>query len=322
MSADVPCIRVRCPAKLNLFLEVVRRREDGYHDIETVMQAVDLFDDLAIEAREDGAVRLACSEPGLPTDGRNLVVRAAVALREATGCELGADMRLTKRIPAEAGLGGGSSDAAGALVGLNRAWGTGLGLEELSEVAAQVGSDVAFFLTGGAARCTGRGERVEAARTGGEFYYVLVCPTVRVSTAAAYGKLRFPLTPAERNASMAVAALAHGDVEGLGAALFNRLEGPAFSMHPRLEDAKRRLAETGLFAGVALTGSGSALFGVCRQERWAAAGEAAAGLGLGEAVSVRSIEAGVATPGASDGSAREGFTSPGKEAGRPRDRAP
>ncbi|MFC1806426.1 4-(cytidine 5'-diphospho)-2-C-methyl-D-erythritol kinase [Planctomycetota bacterium] len=293
MNAD-RAILVRCPAKLNLFLEVVRRREDGYHELDTVMQAVDLVDELAIRPRDDAELRLVCSDPSLPTDERNLALRAALALREATGGSLGADLRLTKRIPQQAGLGGGSSDAAGALAGLNEAWGTGLDAEDLARLAAQVGSDVAFFLTGGTARCSGRGEVVEPLRSAGEWVYVLVCPEVSVATRAAYEKLRFPLTPVGRNSTMTACRLVEGDVEGLGAALFNRLEGPAFEIHPALFDAKRRLEGTGLFAGVAMTGSGSALFGLCRPERWRHARERVAALRLGDALCVRSIDCGVA----------------------------
>ena len=284
---------VRCPAKINLFLDVVRRRPDGYHDIDTVMQAIDLFDELEIEPRRDGALTLACSDPTLPTDERNLVVRAAAALREATGCRAGARMRLTKRIPTQAGLGGGSSDAAGALVGLNAAWGLGLPADQLRDVAAGVGSDVPFFLLGGTARCTGRGEQVEPVAGAAQCHYVLVCPHVKVSTAAAYRKLRFPLTPTGLDASMCVYNLVEGNVETVGRCLYNRLEDPAFSIHPMLSDAKSGLAECGVFAGVCMTGSGSALFGLCRPQEAKGACERAAGLGLGRARRVRGIASGV-----------------------------
>ncbi len=183
-------IIIRCPAKLNLFLEVLGKRADGFHDLDTVMQAIGLCDELRITPGEEGeGLSLACSDASLPTDSRNLVLRAALALRERTGCRRGARLSLTKRIPMQAGLGGGSSDAAGALVGLNAAWGLGLSREELRQVAATVGSDVAFFLYGGTARCTGRGEVVEPVPAPAVFHYVLVCPNVGVSTADAYGRL-------------------------------------------------------------------------------------------------------------------------------------
>jgi 4-diphosphocytidyl-2-C-methyl-D-erythritol kinase len=298
VNAQSPSLQVRCPAKLNLFLDVLRRRPDGYHDLDTVMQAVDLSDDLEISPRPDSALSLECSDPRLPCDERNLVLRAALALREQTGVRAGAHFRLTKRIPAEAGLGGGSSDAAGALVGLNAAWGLGLSTEALRQVAAAVGSDVAFFLYGGTARCTGRGEAVEPLPVAAEFHYVVVVPRVSVSTAEAYRRLHFPLTPAGASASMFLHSLLAGDVAGMGESLYNRLEAPAFSIHPVLSDVKAELAATRLFAGVAMTGSGSALFGLCSPEDWLPARERVAVLGLGETLTVRSLGHGVRAHGA------------------------
>lgn len=292
MSPAPPPVLVRCPAKINLFLEVVRRRADGYHDIDTVMQAIDLFDDLTVAARDDEAIRLACSDPSLPTDEGNLVVRAALALREATGTARGAELSLVKRVPSQAGLGGGSSDAAGTLVGLNHAWGLGLSRAELMAVAADVGSDVAFFMTDGAARCTGRGEIIEPIEGAAACHYVLVCPPLSVSTPAAYRKLRFPLTPTDRIATMTRCSLVSGDSESLGASLFNRLEGPVFARVPALADAKRQLERSALFTGVAMTGSGSALFGVCRPDEWREARDRVAALALGQTLCVRGIRHG------------------------------
>ena len=286
-------ITVRCPAKLNLFLEVLERRPDGYHNLDTVMQAVDLYDELEIAAQPGSELSLECSDPALPCDERNLVLRAALALRRATDCRSGARFRLTKRIPMQAGLGGGSSDAAGALVGLNRAWGLGLPTEPLRQIAATVGSDVAFFLYGGTARCRGRGELVEPVPVTAPFHYVLLFPGVGVSTAEAYARLRFPLTPLAPSATMLLDSLLAGDVPGLGRSLFNRLEGPAFGIHPRLAEAKSRLAASGLFQGVCMTGSGSALFGLCRPEDAGHALEGTVALRLGETASVRSVGRGV-----------------------------
>jgi len=282
---------VRCPAKVNLHLEVVRRRPDGYHDIDTVMQAIDLHDDLRVEPADD--LTLTCSDPALPTDERNLVLRAALALHEAAGSRAGARLSLTKRIPDRAGLGGGSSDAAGALAGLNALWGLGLPRGALGDVAARVGSDVAFFLTGGAARCTGRGEVVERIPTAWQPRFALVCPDVGVSTPEAYGRLSFPLTPPGPDGTMLCRRLIAGDVAGVGSALFNRLERPAFDMHPALREGKARLAETGAFAGVLMSGSGSALFGLCEGPVWDLAVGRATDLQLGTCYGVRGIAQGV-----------------------------
>jgi 4-diphosphocytidyl-2-C-methyl-D-erythritol kinase len=177
-AAGPDAIVAWAPAKVNLTLEVVGKRPDGYHAIETLMVAVDLFDTLEVRRGPAGVVALECDPPTLPTDGRNLVVKAADALRRAAGTDQGASLRLTKRIPHEAGLGGGSSDAATTLLALNRLWGLGLGRDELAAVAAGVGSDVAFFLSPPAGWCTGRGEVVTSEPVGRELDLVVVKPAV------------------------------------------------------------------------------------------------------------------------------------------------
>src|SRR6266545_778214 len=187
---------VAAPAKLNLFLEIHRKRPDGYHDLESLMVAVDLFDTLELRVTSDGAISLICDPPSLSAGPDNLVHKAATALRAHVGKpELGCEIRLTKRIPAQAGLGGGSSDAAAALVGLNQIWKLALTREELVGIAASLGSDVAFFLTLPAAWCTGRGEIAtpQAAESG--FHFVLVCPPVGLGTAGVYKRLTVPEKP-------------------------------------------------------------------------------------------------------------------------------
>ena len=187
-------LTLRVPCKVNLYLEVVGRRPDGYHDLRTVMQAVDLCDELELATREDGRIALNCSDPALPMGDGNLVVRAARMMQERSGTRRGADLALRKRVPVGGGLGGGSADAALTLLGLDRLWGLDTGREALTEMAASLGSDVAFFLHGGTALCEGRGERVTPVPCGGEFSYVLVTPSVGVSTREVYGALEHGLT--------------------------------------------------------------------------------------------------------------------------------
>jgi len=145
-------------AKVNLYLDVVRRREDGFHDIETLFQSLDLADEVTLEPRGDGQLTLDCSLPGLCAPEDNLALRAAVLLRRHTGCGAGAHISLEKRIPVAAGLAGGSADAAAVLRGLNRLWGLGLSHGELAAPALELGSDVPYCLAGGLAAATGRGE--------------------------------------------------------------------------------------------------------------------------------------------------------------------
>lgn len=252
---------VAAPAKLNLFLEVLGKRPDGYHELATLLVAIDLADDLAFAPADGVDIALTCDDPGLTTGPDNLILRAARRLREETGSTAGAAIRLTKRIPWAAGLGGGSSDAAAALVGLNELWKLGLSVAELARIGAGLGSDVPFFLGGPAAWCTGRGEVIAPVEPGPSLDFVLVKPAEGLSTADVYRRLKVPAEP--RDGAAAKRALAAGDIDGLGAALFNRLQEPAFELSPAAADWHRRLTECGT-AGALLTGSGSALFALCR----------------------------------------------------------
>ncbi len=259
---------IAAPAKLNLFLEIVGKRPDGYHNLESLMAAVDLYDTVELCPRADGVLDLTCDPPGLPTGLDNLVVKAADRLRKrANRPDLGSSIRLVKRIPTQAGLAGGSSDAAAALVGLNRVWNLGLAKAELAAAAAEVGSDVAFFLTLPAAWCTGRGEIVTPEPAGEPFHIVLVCPPVGLATAEVYRHVVIPSH--RRNGAAARTALRSGDPDSLGAALFNRLQAPAFALAPAVKTVYRRLADLNP-AGCLMSGSGSAVFALCRDSREAA----------------------------------------------------
>jgi len=274
-------VEVLAPAKLNLFLEVLGRRPDGYHELESLMVAVDLYDEMTFREEEGGAIALECDDPSLPVDGRNLVVRAAELLRAESGCRSGARITLKKAIPAQAGLAGGSSDAAATLAALDRLWDLKTPPGRLAEMAGRVGSDVAFFLNGPAAVCRGRGERVEAASLPIPLHFVLVAPKVGLSTADVYHRLKPPEDP--ESIGPALAALSAGDPEALGRALLNRLQPVAESIRPELARVREALADLGpLLSGSLMSGSGSAYFGLGRDP--AAAGRAAEALkplGLG-----------------------------------------
>lgn len=250
------------PAKLNLFLEVLAKRPDGYHEIESLMVAVDLYDTLEFTDDPSGEITLVCDDPSLPTNGRNLVVKAALRLRAEARVDRGVKISLHKEIPAQAGLGGGSSDAAATLRALDLLWRTDLGDERLSRLAGEVGSDVAFFLHGPAAICRGRGERVEAVKMPGPLHFVLICPPVGVGTAAAFQAVVVPDTP--RSIGPAVAAL--GDANALGPLLFNRLQDAAEAVEPSLAITRELLKDHGPphLSGHLMSGSGSAHFGLAR----------------------------------------------------------
>jgi 4-diphosphocytidyl-2-C-methyl-D-erythritol kinase len=254
-------VRVLAPAKVNLFLEVLRRRPDGYHDLATLMVTVGLYDSLEFRENSSEEVRLDCDDPALPAGPDNLVRRAADLLRGRLGIRAGVDIRLTKRIPAAAGLAGGSSDAAATLAGLDRLWRLGLSKAQLAALGAELGSDVAFFFYGPAAWCTGRGEIVEPVPMGGPLDFVLVTPGVGLSTARVFAALTPPEEPVDGSAARV--AVEKRDIADLGKHLYNRLEGPATGLCPEVGRLRQGLRRPGP-AGVLMSGSGSTVFALAR----------------------------------------------------------
>lgn len=261
INREVDRVRVRTPAKVNLFLEVVGRRPDGYHDLATLMVTVGLHDSLEFRGNETGEIRLECDQPGLSTGSDNLVWRAADLLRKRHGVATGVDIQLRKRIPMAAGLAGGSSDAAATLAGLNRLWELGLETNQLASLGAELGSDVAFFFHGPSAWCTGRGEIVEPLKLGRPLDFVLVCPSVGLSTAGVFRALRLPETPVD--GACLRQAVEAGEIVDLGKRLFNRLEEPAMELCPEVARWRERLAQLEP-AGVLMSGSGSTVFALAR----------------------------------------------------------
>jgi 4-diphosphocytidyl-2-C-methyl-D-erythritol kinase len=253
-------VRVWTPAKVNLFLEVLGRRADGYHELATLMVTVGLFDTVELAENASGEVRLECDHPDLSTGPDNLVCRAVDLVRRRFGARTGIDVRLSKRIPMQAGLAGGSSDAAATLAGLDRLWRLGLSAGELARLGAELGSDVSFFFFGCAAWCTGRGEIVQPLRPGRPLDFVLACPAVGLSTAAVFRALRLP---AERVDGEAVRlAFAAGDVAAISRLLHNRLQEPAEELCPAVARVRHRL-EACEPVGTLMSGSGSTVFALC-----------------------------------------------------------
>ena len=257
---DNAAVRVWAPAKVNLFLEVLGKRPDGYHELATLMTAVSLYDTLELTDLPSGDVRLTCDHPSLSTGPENLVCRAVELVRQRTGRRDGVAVRLWKRIPLAAGLAGGSSDAAAALAGLNRLWHLGWRRAELAELGARLGSDVAFFFSAPAAWCTGRGEVTAPVRLGRALDFVLACPPVGLSTAEVFRGVTVPERP--RDGAEVRRAAEAGDVEALGRALFNRLQPVAERLCPAVADLCDRLAGLGP-AGRLMSGSGSSVFALC-----------------------------------------------------------
>jgi 4-diphosphocytidyl-2-C-methyl-D-erythritol kinase len=274
-------VEVLAPAKLNLFLEIKGRRPDGYHEIESVMVVVSLSDALFFEDDPSGEIRLRCDEPTIPAGSDNLVVKAAACLKAAAECRRGARIVLSKQIPAQAGLAGGSSDAAATLVALDRLWKLATPPDRLDALASEIGSDVPFFLHAPAAVCRGRGEIVESVDLKETYHFVLVCPPVGMSTAEVYRHVVPPDRP--RPVGPVLEALARGGAVDLGRSVFNRLQPIAQSLRPELTRVRDALESLGpLLDGTSMSGSGSAYFGLCRDSTAAQqAAEILEPLGLG-----------------------------------------
>ena len=251
-----PALTVHAPAKLNLTLDVLGRRDDGFHSLASLMVRVGWYDTLTF-APADRFTLSVTGAAGVPTDGRNLVHRAGSALAGAAGVPFAAAVSLHKRVPHEAGLGGGSSDAAAALVGLNDLWGCGLGLDELAELGAGLGSDVPFFLSGAAAGvATGRGERVERVAAGRRWWAVVAKPPVGLSTAAVFAAW------GGRNSAAATGGATTAFTSagtGLPGRLANDLDGPAGEAEPVLAAERAAFAAAGLSRSC-LSGSGTSRF--------------------------------------------------------------
>lgn len=254
------------PCKVNLLLNILGRRPDGFHELETVMQPVNVCDELAFERTSDG-IQLTCSDPALPTNAGNLVHRAAAAFLQCRGMSGGVRVHLKKRIPMAAGLGGGSGNAATTLLALNELFNQALTRKQLHEIAASLGSDVPFFLQNNPALATGRGEQIESlppfpALAGCAF--LLVHPGFGIATAWAYQELaRFPaaLNGQRGRAAKLVALLDAGDLRAASAEFYNSLEAPALQKYPWLAVLQDFLRENGA-AAVLMSGSGSTTFAI------------------------------------------------------------
>lgn len=243
-------------AKVNLVLDVVGPRVDGYHELRTIFQSIELADILSVELADD--IVVVCPAPGVPDGPGNLAFRAAARLRERFQVSAGCRITIEKRIPAAAGLGGGSADAAAALVALNELWGLDLTSADLVALASEIGSDVPFMVAGGTCLGAGRGELLTPVATAGRFPIAVVVPPVAVATPAAYQAVdRWP-TPLHPAIEPALAALRRGRWQDLAAAVGNTFEAPVAAAEPRIAEVIATIRRV-VPHGVVMSGSGSAI---------------------------------------------------------------
>jgi len=263
---DTP-VTVHAPAKVNLILRILDRRPDGYHNLWSIMHTVALEDAVTMRASSQRGIRLACNVGGLSVDHTNLVWRAASAVLDRAQLSVGVDIELYKRVPMGAGLGGGSSDAAATILGLNQSLQLGWTREKMAEVGQALGSDVAFFLFAPSAIVTGRGESVRPVTIEGGRWIVLVKPTFGIETKWAYQEL------AATRAAVRQLSADHGELDRrdrltwgqVAASVENDFEIPVFTKHPQLGEIKRFLLKRGAQFAL-LSGSGATVFGLFEEE--------------------------------------------------------
>jgi len=256
-------ISVKCFAKINLFLKVLGERADGYHEVSNLLQAIDLHDELTLSRRPAGITVKSFSE-AIPLGEENLAYRAAKLLERECGKPLGVEISIDKRVPVSAGLGGGSSDAAGTLLGMNKLYRLGLNKKRLQEMSSELGSDVPFFFSGGQALATGRGERIQEIALPHDYFLVLLIPAFGVSSEWAYKKVKKDLTTAVEFDNILRWSLVDR-IEEIIPFLENDLEAGVISEFGEIGRLKRVLSQKGALLAQ-MSGSGSAVYGIFDRE--------------------------------------------------------
>ncbi len=274
-------LALRSPAKLNLVLSLVGKRPDGFHELRTVFERIDLCDDIVLTPNTSGKITVICNHPHVPKGGKNLVVRAAKQLQQDFGITQGVTIRIHKRIPVAAGLGGGSSNAATVLLGLNRLWRLGLNQKRLAVYADRLGSDITFFIYNTPfALGTGRGERIKPLLITQKLWHVLVTPKVRLYTKEVFARACLPklnakafqrrqvnlrLTKKTDGVNILLPYLRKGALEGLGRVLSNDLEPAILALRPDFIRLKNKFIDAGA-VGVCFSGSGPSVFALARSQ--------------------------------------------------------
>lgn len=254
-------IRLEARAKINLGLDVLRKRPDGYHDVKMIMQALELHDDLELEESQEPGIHLTCDVEEIPTDGSNLICKAAKLLMEEKGIERGVKIHLTKRIPVAAGMAGGSTDAAAALKGINQLFDLGFSDEELMERAVKIGADVPYCIMSGTALSEGIGEILTPLPDMPDCQILIAKPEIGVSTPWVYKNLKAAELKWHPDIDGMIEAIREGSLEGVVERLGNVLETVTIPAHPVISEIKERMEHAGAM-GVLMSGSGPTVFGI------------------------------------------------------------
>jgi 4-diphosphocytidyl-2-C-methyl-D-erythritol kinase len=255
----------KAPAKINLMLDVLHKRADGFHEVEMIMTMVDLADRLELSELKRDSIIISSQAGYIPLDEKNLAFQAARLIKDRYNVRSGVHIHLDKRIPVAAGLAGGSSDAAATLRGLNRLWRLGIPAQELQELGAELGSDVPFCVTGGTALATGRGERLTPIQSPPQCWVVLAKPPINVSTAEVYGRVRANNIAVHPSALRMQQAIEAGDFAAVCAGLGNVLEDVTLKLHPEVQQLKEAMMKLGA-EGVLMSGSGPTVFGLVSKQ--------------------------------------------------------
>ncbi|MBU7594096.1 4-(cytidine 5'-diphospho)-2-C-methyl-D-erythritol kinase [Metabacillus halosaccharovorans] len=254
----------KAPAKINLSLDVLRKRQDGFHEVRMIMTTIDLADRVELVDISPNEIRIVSHNRFVPDDQRNLAYQAAKLLKDRFNIERGVSISITKTIPVAAGLAGGSSDAAATLRGLNKLWKLGLTLDDLAKLGAEIGSDVSFCVYGGTALATGRGEIIQQIDPPPHCWVVLAKPTIGVSTADVYRNLNLQ-TIQHPDVDGMVSALHNNHYEKICSLMGNVLEDVTLRMHPEVANIKEQMKRFGADA-VLMSGSGPTVFGLVQYE--------------------------------------------------------
>lgn len=263
-------MKLRAYAKINLGLDVIHRREDGYHEVKMIMQTVDLYDQLLIEKSEEPGIRLTTNLSFIPVNGDNLVCRAARLLMDQYHVTEGVNMELQKRIPVAAGMAGGSSDAAAALVGINRLFHLGLSRQELMEQGVKIGADVPYCILGGTALSEGIGEILTPLSPMPKCYILIGKPGISVSTKFVYTHLKLDETTRHPDIDGMIQAIGDQNLMGITERMENVLEQVTIPEYPVIEEIKNHMKSHGALNAL-MSGSGPTVFGIFNEEKAAKA---------------------------------------------------